>query len=143
MLLQERRRGGFKWEVGGCSPIKGRCGRGTSCVMHTLAGVLRDPGRLYPESVITNYQEKALRRSLSLLLLAAAKAPHARRRRLHHISAATPPPPPSSTPSSQSSSLYLLQLYSAISFLTFTSWRQKENNGSIIRLFPANFFFCR
>lgn len=55
--------------------------------MHTLETVSEGswgrPRRLYPESVITNYQEKALRRSLSLLLLAGANALHASRHYLH------------------------------------------------------------
>lgn len=122
--------------------------------MHTLETVSEGswgrPRRLYPESVITNYQEKALRRSLSLLLLAGANALHAsRHHRLHlhqssavahklslsrslsvllsHLLSLSPLSRllPLSTP------LYLLQLYHHLVFFNFISWRQKKKNGSI------------
>lgn len=130
--------------------------------MHTLETVSEGswgrPRRLYPESVITNYQEKALRRSLSLLLLAGANALHASHHlhlHLHQSSAVAyqlSPSPflslslyhllslpflslslslsllPLSTP------LYLLQLYHHLVFFNFISWRQKKN-GFIFSVF--------
>lgn len=125
--------------------------------MHTLETVSEGswgrPRRLYPESVITNYQEKALRRSLSLLLLAGANALHASRHYLHlHQSSAVAyqlsyshsPFSLSLFPSLSllplSTPLYLVQLYLHLVFFNFISWWQKKREWIYEKFFfSANF----